>query len=68
MYQVAFDLYRTYLLSKRVNWCQRDGFSNMGAQMGAIKLVLRISDVGFLHCWVTDSILLECAESLITKQ
>ena len=31
-------------------------------------LVLRIGGTDFLHCWVTDSILLERAESLITKQ
>ena len=31
-------------------------------------LVLRISDANFLHCWVADSIWLERAESLITKQ
>ena len=31
-------------------------------------LVLRIAGVDFLHCWVVDSILLECAESLITKR
>ena len=31
-------------------------------------LVLRIGGADFLHCWVTDSISLERAESLITKQ
>ena len=31
-------------------------------------LVLRIGGVDFLHCWVADSIWLECAESLITKR
>ena len=46
----------TYLFSKRVNRCQGDGFSSVGAQTGAINLVLRISGVNFLHCWVTDSI------------
>ena len=30
-------------------------------------LVLRIGGAYLLHCWVTDSIWLECAESLITK-
>ena len=30
-------------------------------------LVLRIGGADFLHCWVTDSILLERAGSLITK-
>ena len=31
-------------------------------------LVLRIGGANFLHCWATDSISLERAESLITKQ
>ena len=31
-------------------------------------LVLRIGDTDFLHCWVMDSIWLEHANSLITKQ
>ena len=31
-------------------------------------LVLRIGGADFLHCWVTDSISLERAESLITKR
>ena len=31
-------------------------------------LVLRIGGADFLHCWVVDSIWLERAESLITKQ
>ena len=31
------------------------------------RLVLRIGGADFLHCWVTDSILLENAKSLITK-
>ena len=30
-------------------------------------LVLRIGGADFLHCWVADSVRLECAESLITK-
>ena len=35
--------------------------------MGAIKqwLILKIGGVDFLHCWVTDSIWLECAESMV---
>ena len=31
-------------------------------------LVLRIGGTDFLHCWVANSIWLECAESLITKR
>ena len=31
-------------------------------------LVLRIGAADFLHCWVTDSMSLERAESLITKR
>ena len=31
-------------------------------------LILRIGGTDFLHCWVTDSISLECAESLIIKR
>ena len=31
-------------------------------------LVLRTGGADFLHCWVTDSIWLELAESLITKR
>ena len=31
-------------------------------------LVLRIGGTNFLHCWLTDSIWLERAESLITKR
>ena len=31
-------------------------------------LVFRIGGADFLHCWVVDSIWLECAESLTTKQ
>ena len=30
----------TYLFSKRVNRCQGDGFSSVGAQMGTIKLAM----------------------------
>ena len=30
-------------------------------------LVLRIGDADFFHCWVTDSVWLERAESLITS-
>ena len=29
-----------YLFSKRVNWCQGDGFSSVGTQTGAIKLAM----------------------------
>ena len=31
-------------------------------------LVLRISGADFLHCWIVNSMWLERAESLITKQ
>ena len=31
-------------------------------------LVLRIGGTNSLHCWVVDSVWLECAESLITKR
>ena len=54
-----------------MNWCQRDGFSNVGARMGAIKLAMAGTQIGgtdFLHCWGSDSIWLEGAESLITKR
>ena len=47
-------------------------FLSKGAQTGAIKLamagILRIGGADFLHCWVANSIWLECAESLIIKQ
>ena len=29
-----------YLFSKRVNWCQGDGFLSVGARIGAIKLAM----------------------------
>ena len=64
----------SYLFSKRVNWCQGDGFLSLGTQTGIIKLansewlVLRIGGIDFLHCWLADSIWLECAELLITKR
>ena len=51
-----------------MNRCQGDGFSSVGAQMGGVQwLVLRIGGADFLHCRVTDSVQLECAESLITS-
>ena len=31
---------RYYLFSKRVNWCQGDGFLSMGTRTGAIKLAM----------------------------
>ena len=31
---------RYHLFSKRVNWCQGDGFSSVGARTGAIKLAM----------------------------
>ena len=31
-------------------------------------LVLRIGGAYFFHCWVADSVCLECPESLITKR
>ena len=45
-------------------------FSSVGTRMGAINsqwAVLRIGGVDFLQCWVSDSIQLEHAESLIIK-
>ena len=56
-----------YLFSKRVNWCQEDGFLSVGARTGTQWLVLGIGDADFLHCWFVDSTWLECAESLITS-
>ena len=56
-----------------MNRCQGDDFSSVGAQTGIIKLewlpvcILRTGGANFLHCWVADSVLLEHAESLITK-
>ena len=32
------------------------------------KQILRISSADFFHCQITDSIYLDCAESLITKR
>ena len=37
------------------------------ASLNSQWLVFRIGGVDFLHCWVVDSVWLECAESLITK-
>ena len=51
--------WRYYLFSKRVNRCQGDGFSSVGAWTAPLNshwLVLRIGGADFLHCWVTDSI------------
>ena len=31
---------KVLFISKRVYWCQGDGFSTMGAQMGTIKLAM----------------------------
>ena len=42
-YQVNDSSYiegTSYLFSKRVNRCQKDGFSSMGARMDAIKLAM----------------------------
>ena len=60
-----------HLFSKRVNWCQGDGYSSVGARTAPLNsqwLVLRIGGTDFLHCWLTDSISLERAKSLITKR
>ena len=38
------------------------------ASLNSQWLVLRIGGADFLHCWVVDSVWLERAESLITKQ
>ena len=38
------------------------------APLNSQLLVLRIGGANFLHCWVADSIWLERAELLITKQ
>ena len=65
------DTMKILLSSKRVNEYQGDGFqvwAHKWVPFNLQWLVLRISDTNFLHCWVTDSIWLECAESLITKQ
>ena len=51
--------WRYYLFSKRVNRCQGDGFSSVGARTTPLNshwLLLRICGADFLHCWVTDSI------------
>ena len=54
-----------------MNGCLGDGFSSMGTQTGVIKIAMagthRIGGADFLHCWLANSIWLECAESLITK-
>ena len=44
------------------------GRTNGGAIKLAMAGTLRIGGADFLHCWVTDSISLERAESLITKR
>ena len=41
-----------YSSSKSVNECQGDGFLSVGAQVGGIKLVLRIGGASFHHCQV----------------
>ena len=54
-----------YLFSKRVNWCQVDGFLSVGARTGVIKLqwlVLRIGGADFPHCWV----LILCSENMLS--
>ena len=38
------------------------------ASLNSQRLVLRIGGADFLHCWVVDSVWLQHAESLITKQ
>ena len=46
-------------------------FLSVGAQTMPLNsqwLVLRIGDADFLHCWAADSIRLECAKTLLTKQ
>ena len=61
----------TYLFSKRVNWCQGNGFlSTVHKQMplNSQWLALSIGAANFLHCWIANSIWLERAESMITKQ
>ena len=45
----------------------RGWFFECGRTNGAIKLAVA-GGADFLHCWVTDSIWLECAGLLITKQ
>ena len=60
-----------HLFSKRVNWCQGMVFrawAHERAPLNSQWLVLRIGGADFLHCWVANSIWLECAESLITKR
>ena len=49
----------------------RGWLSSMGARTGTIKFVIAGTQdwwCRFPHCWVADSIWLECAESLITKR
>ena len=46
-------------------------FFERGLTNGTIKLAMAGTQdwcADFLHCWVTDSISLECAESMITKR
>ena len=54
-----------------VNWCQGMVFrawAHERVPLNSQRLVLRIGGADFLHCWATDSISLERAESLITKR
>ena len=60
-----------YLFSKRVNWCQGMVFREWTYEWVPLNsqwLVFRIGGANFLHCWFADSMWLERAESLITKQ
>ena len=65
-----FDTMKVLFVSKRVNWCQGDGFRAWVHEWVALNsqwLVLRIGGADFLHSWAANSIWLECAELLITK-
>ena len=60
----------TMKFSKRVNGCHEDDFrvwTHERMPLNMQWLVLRIGGADFLHYWVTNSIWLECAGSLITK-
>ena len=59
-----------YLFGKQVNWCQVvfGAWVHKQVPLNSQWLVLGIGGADFLHCWVADSILLERAESLKTKQ
>ena len=46
----------------------RRRFIQRGTPLNSHRLVLRIGGADFFHCWVTNSIWLERAESLITKR